>query len=111
MNRVNYHQNLFPFIINLPNNMKYLIYVLCMLALSGCQTIPALPALPAFPELPPGLQEPCAKLEKINIKTPTLSDTLMVVTNNYSRYHECSNKVDTLLEWHRTQKKISESLK
>ena len=87
--------------------MKHLSCLIGIIILSGCQTMPT---VPAFPEMPAGLSEPCEKLEKISEDKLKLSEFLIVVSKNYTRYHECSGKVDSLLEWYNSQKKIQESL-
>ena len=40
-----------------------------------------------------------------------MSDVLETVTMNYSQYHECKNKVDAWIEWHKQQKQIVDSIK
>jgi hypothetical protein len=34
-----------------------------------------------------------------------------VVAANYGAYHECKNKLDAWIEWHKQQKQISDSVK
>jgi hypothetical protein len=36
---------------------------------------------------------------------------LIVVTNNYTIYHECKIKVETWQQWYKEQKQIFESVK
>jgi hypothetical protein len=85
--------------------MKYLLFA-SLILLTGCQTI----VERQFPDVPPSLKVPCENLELVPENTDKLSELLVIVTNNYSRYNECQLKVDAWLEWHTRQKEIFESL-
>lgn len=87
--------------------MKYLIIVSCVL-LSGCLTAPV---SRTFPDIPPSLTKPCEDLVLIDNRTTKLSELLDVVTINYSKYYECSLKVEAWINWHKEQKKIFDSVK
>ena len=54
--------------------------------------------------------EACPDLKKTE-STEKLSEVLKVVVDNYGQYHECKVKVDTWVEWYKTQKDIFESVK
>lgn len=87
--------------------MKYLL--LSLLFLTGCST--TVPVVMKFPDAPAELTTKCPDLEQTPAETKQLSKTLEVVVKNYSRYHECSTKVEAWIEWHKTQKQIYESVK
>jgi hypothetical protein len=88
--------------------MKKLLLVLpLMFFLSGCLVTPV---KRNFPEVPKELMEACPDLKKTE-QTEKLSEVIRVVTENYSQYHECRIKVDTWIEWYKTQKDIFESVK
>jgi DNA invertase Pin-like site-specific DNA recombinase len=57
----------------------------------------------------------CKHFKKQDLKktepTEKLSEVLKVVVDNYGQYHECKIKVDTWVEWYKTQKDIFESVK
>ena len=88
--------------------MKKLLLVLpLMFFLSGCLVTPV---KRNFPEVPTELMEACPDLKQ-TAPTEKLSEVIRVVTDNYSQYHECRIKVDTWMEWYKTQKDIFESVK
>jgi hypothetical protein len=86
--------------------MKTLL-ILSLSFLVGCS---AVPVKRNFPSTPPSLEKSCSELEEIQ-KTTKLSDVLIVVTNNYTLYHECKIKVETWQQWYKEQKQIFESVK
>jgi len=88
--------------------MKLLAAIGLMILLSGCVTIPI---SRNFPDIPPSLKTSCENLELVPDQTDKLSEVLIVVTNNYSKYHECQIKVETWQQWYRTQKEIFDSVK
>jgi hypothetical protein len=69
-----------------------------------------LPVTQKFPAVPDELTKPCPALNLVKEDTTQLSEILMVVTKNYSQYHECQAKVDAWNEWHKSQKKIFETV-
>lgn len=83
--------------------------ILFLTLLTGCST--TVPVVMKFPDIPPSLNEKCSDLKKIEGETVTIVDLHKTVVENYTLYHECSAKVEGWLEWHRTQKKIYESVK
>ena len=88
--------------------MKLLLILPVVVLLSGCLT--TTPVKRNFPEVPKQLMEACPDL-KTTEPTEKLSEVLKVVVDNYGQYHECKIKVDTWIEWYKTQKDIFESVK
>ena len=84
--------------------MKYTIILL--LFLTGCTTIGM---IPKFPEVPETLTEPCSKLKEVK-NDAKASDFLNVVTENYSEYYQCSEKVSAWNDWYKQQKENHEKL-
>jgi hypothetical protein len=78
-----------------------------VIMLSGC--LSTAPVKRNFPEVPQELMTSCPDL-KLVPPTTKLSDTLKVVTENYSQYHECRVKVDSWVEWYKTQKQNFDSV-
>lgn len=66
---------------------------------------------PKWPDVPSILTQPCTDLEEIDQSSDKLSDVLIVVTDNYSKYHECKIKLSSWVEWYNTQKEIYDSIK
>lgn len=89
--------------------MKILFLIPFVVMLSGCFGTTA-PVKRNFPEVPKELMEACPDLKLIE-PTEKLSEVLKVVTDNYSQYHECRIKVDTWVEWYKTQKQIFDSVR
>ena len=87
--------------------MKYVILTIGLL-LSGCTT--TAPVKIEFPKVPDTLRNKCAELEKVK-EEASISDISKVIVTNYTKYHECSLKNDSWLEWYETQKKIFEGIK
>lgn len=87
--------------------MKKLLLLIPVLLLTGCLSTPV---KRNFPEVPQELMEACPDL-KTTPETEKLSEVLKVVVNNYGQYHECKIKVDTWVEWYKTQKQIFDSVK
>ena len=88
--------------------MKGLLLVFPAMLLTGC--LITTPVKRNFPEVPKELMEACPDLKKTE-PTEKLSEVLKVVVENYGQYHECKIKVDTWVEWYKTQKDIFESVK
>lgn len=88
--------------------MKKFLMILPVLFLTGCLT--TTPVKRNFPEVPKELMEACPDLKTVP-ETEKLSEVLKVVTDNYSQYQECRLKVDTWIEWYKTQKTIFDSVK
>jgi hypothetical protein len=87
--------------------MKRLLLLIPVILLAGCL---ATPVKRNFPEIPKELMEVCPDLKTVE-QTEKLSDVLKVVVDNYGQYHECKIKVDTWMEWYKTQKQIFDSVK
>ncbi len=87
-----------------------ILAIFSLLLLSGCSTIGL---LPKFPEVPDELTKPCPDLIEME-PTVKMSYLLLTVTDNYTRYHECQQKVDLWNTWYKEQKanygKINEEL-
>lgn len=92
--------------------MKRLICLLPIFFLSGCITFgkDPVPVKMKWPEVPTELLEACPDLKSIDPNTTKLSDVLEVAVDNYRNYHECRLKLDTWIEWYKTQKRIMDSL-
>jgi hypothetical protein len=87
--------------------MKKLTLLLTIFIITGCSTVPV---ERKFPEVPTELINTCADLKQTD-QTTKISDVLKVVTDNYSQYHECRVRVDSWMEWYKTQILIFESVK
>jgi hypothetical protein len=87
--------------------MKKFLVIIPLIFLTGCLTTPV---KRNFPEVPPELMEACPDLKTVQ-PTEKLSEVLKVVVDNYGQYHECKIKVDTWVEWYKTQKQIFDSVK
>lgn len=84
-----------------------LLLIVPVLLLTGCL---ATPVQRSFPEVPEELKVACPDLMLLE-PTTKLSEVVSVVTKNYGQYQECQIKVDTWIEWYKTQKQIFESVK
>ena len=87
--------------------MKYLI-LLMPLFLTGC--FKSIPVKMSFPDAPSEMKVSCPDLKQVK-DDAQMSDILEIVTSNYATYHECKNKVDAWIKWHKLQKDISDSVK
>lgn len=87
--------------------MRYVIVSL-LLCLSACTSVPV---ARHFPEAPEELKVACPDLGEVDPATDKLSEVITVVTDNYTKYHECRIKVDTWIMWYNTQKEIFNSVK
>jgi hypothetical protein len=83
---------------------------IAIVALSLLLTACVVPVDRKFPEVPAELQQACPDLKLIS-PTTKLSEVVDVVVSNYGQYRECQVKVDSWLEWYKTQKEIFESIK
>jgi hypothetical protein len=84
-----------------------LLLIVPVLLLTGCLSTPV---QRSFPEVPEELKVACPELMLLE-PTTKLSEVISVVTKNYGQYQECQIKVDTWIEWYKTQKQIFESVK
>lgn len=73
--------------------------------LCGCSSI--FPSSPKFPNVPEELTKKCPELAKLK-EGAKLSEVAKSVSNNYTLYHECSDKNDAWNDWYQRQKKIHE---
>jgi hypothetical protein len=96
--------------------IKQMIVVAALLSLSGCGFMPKLTAAkPNFP--PPYLDEKtkempkCEDLKIVPADVNNLSSIFKIITENYTAYWQCSNKVDGWKDWYNEQKKNYESVK
>jgi hypothetical protein len=87
--------------------VKKLLLIVPVLLLAGCLNTPV---QRSFPEVPEELKVACPDLMLLE-PTTKLSEVISVVTKNYGQYQECQIKVDTWIEWYKTQKEIFESVK
>lgn len=79
-----------------------------MFLLLGCST--TVPVRAKFPTAPDRLMQQCLPLDKLENESK-LSDVAKSVTNNYTKYHQCSVQNESWIEWYNNQKKIFESVK
>ena len=87
--------------------MKYTLLLLPLL-LTGC--FKSIPVKMNFPDAPSEMKVACPELKQVK-ENAEMSDVLEVVASNYGTYHECKNKVDAWIEWHKQQKQISDNIK
>lgn len=83
------------------------IFIVVIMFMMGCST--TVPVVAKFPQAPERLMQQCPPLEKLENEAK-LSDIAKSVTNNYTKYHECSIQNESWIEWYGTQKKIFESI-
>jgi hypothetical protein len=89
--------------------MKRLLILLPTILLAGC--LGTAPVQRTFPNIPDDLKIACPDLKTVDPATTKLSDVVSVVSDNYGQYQECKIKVDSWIEWYKTQKSIFESVK
>ena len=94
--------------MNRDDFLIWAIFIVVVVFMMGCST--TVPVVAKFPQSPERLMLPCAQLEKLENEAK-LSDIAKSVTNNYTKYHECSIQNELWIEWYRTQKQIFESVK
>ena len=87
--------------------MKLILPLILSLSIVGCST--TVPVKRTFPEVPAEILATCPDLSKTE-PTTKLSDILVVVTENYSKYHACRIKVDAWIEWYKSQKQVFDSV-
>jgi hypothetical protein len=88
--------------------MKSLFLIITTSLLLGCT---AVPVERHFPALPKSLTQECPDLLLVPKNTVKLSEVLIVVTTNYSQYHQCRLVVESFQQWYTTQKEIFETIK
>jgi hypothetical protein len=84
------------------------IFIILAFMVTGCST--TVPIIAKFPQAPERLMQSCPQLQKLENEAK-LSDIAKSVTNNYTKYHECSIQNESWIEWYKTQKQIFESVK
>jgi hypothetical protein len=75
--------------------------------LAGCSVVPV---ERKFPDVPKPLMESCPQLTLVNSDETKMSGVLTAVVENYTKYHECSMKVDSWIEWYKKQKENFEKV-
>lgn len=86
-----------------------MFFVLLTFLLAGCTTVPV---TAKFPGAVPELMKSCGELKRIeNAENVPITDLIKVIVHNYTLYHQCSEKVESWQEWHRTQKELFEQAK
>ena len=88
--------------------MKLIAIALLTVGLTACASVPV---ERSFPKVPPELMVSCPPLQIMDPETTRLSDVVQNVVANYGQYQTCDSKVDTWIEWYRTQKTIFDSVK
>ena len=82
--------------------------LLALLGLTACVTVPV---EQKFPTAPTELMTSCPPLITVDPATTKLSTVVQSVVTNYGQYQECDVKVQSWIEWYRTQKDIFDSVK
>lgn len=85
-----------------------IIVLLPLLLLTGC--FGTAPVKHALPEPPKQVIESCPGLGMLDENEERLSELLKVVTQNYTKYHECATKHDYLVKWYRDQKAVHDAV-
>lgn len=86
--------------------MRHILPLLVVL-LVGCSTVPV---TYKFPDAPKELLQECEKLQTIDTPEVLLSQLTTVVVKNYTKFHECSLKVDSWKIWYTEQKAIFDNV-
>lgn len=89
--------------------MKIWVITLSLL-LAGCAK--PVPVKMDFPLAPASLLKKCEDLKQIEPKANgvPITELLKTVVENYTLYHECSNKVEGWNEWYNNMKKIYDGI-
>lgn len=88
--------------------MKYLLILIFSFAVAGCTTVPV---TKKFPDIPDELKSNCQELSLADKEITQISKLLIVINENYSKYHECKIKNELWLKWYNDQKIIYENIK
>jgi hypothetical protein len=88
--------------------MKSIVIAFLAMSLVACVSVPV---QRSFPKVPAELMVSCPPLQVMDPETTRLSDVVQSVVANYGQYQACDNKIDTWIEWYRTQKTIFDSVK
>lgn len=89
--------------------MKNILILCTITLLMGCAG--SAPLKPKFPKPPATLMEPCEPLTTIKTPTILLSDFVKIVSENYTKHHECVVKYNAWQEWYTEQEKLYNSIK
>lgn len=84
-----------------------ILLILSVLLLTGCHTIPV---QYEFPNAPTELMSPVKKLKQTDVNSSP-SQIFDIVIENYSAYHELSNRLENWQKWYVEQKSIYEKNK
>jgi len=86
--------------------MKTKVACLSTLLLIGCAK--PVPIKMDFPPVPEILQKKCEELKTVTTGSTgtAITELLKTVVENYTLYHECSNKVEGWNEWYTKMKNI-----
>jgi len=88
--------------------MKKLALLIAVIALTGCQSVPV---SPNWPDVPKELLEACPDLKTVDPSNNKLSVVIDTVTDNYSEYYGCKDKVNDWITWYTGQQKLWKTLK
>jgi hypothetical protein len=91
--------------------MKYILIAVMALTITGCAMKKPVLMMPEFPAAVKELTEKCPELKLIETDQVAITDMLKVIVENYSRYHQCSYKVEGWNDWYTEQKKIYDDLR
>jgi hypothetical protein len=86
--------------------MKY-VFIIFTIMLSGCSTV--IPTTAKFPDAPHELFEKCPQLKLLDTNDPSIISMSKTIVENYTMYHQCSNKVNSWIEWHTAQKNANDA--
>lgn len=84
------------------------LFIVLLFLITGCST--TVPVKAKFPEVPVELKERCTPLKKLE-DTDNLSTITKTITDNYTKYQECSVNNNAWIEWYQIQKTIYEKVK
>jgi hypothetical protein len=85
--------------------MKTIILLLTVFLIGCTKTVPVRMDFPQAPEI---LLKKCENLKQVEsnpIGTP-ITDLFKVIIENYTLYHECSNRVDGWQDWYKSMQNI-----
>lgn len=81
------------------------VFIIITLLLAGCGS--TVPSVKQFPNAPHELLEKCPQLKTLDVNDPSIITMSRTIVENYTMYHQCSNKIDAWIEWYSTQKNIN----
>ena len=86
--------------------MKYILLPFVALFV-GCSSTN--PTIPKFPDVPLEFLQQCPQLKIADINNPSIVALSKTIVENYTTYHQCSNKVNAWAKWYNAQKKINKN--